>query len=178
VQTGFTWRRVEGAFQFAIAISTREQLLLSEERLLAVLRWIQVQSLPKKRWHPVLLRYIDDIAGRVLGFGGNPGSIQPSPTGDVPGLHRPLRHPREREEVTGKVSGLIYDHFGDFEGFVVETESSHHHHFFSREARMLALVREAWAERLRIRVVTELDREDIPRTVVLLVGGGRRTEPD
>jgi hypothetical protein len=171
VQTGFTWQRVEGAFQFAIAVSTKEELLLSEERLLAVVRWIQLQTPPTKRWYPVLLRYIEDIAGRVSGFGGNPGSIQPSPTGDVPRLHCPPKAPVGPEEITGKVSGIVYDHFGDFEGFIVETESSHHHRFFTREARMLALVREAWAERVRIRVVSELGREDIPRRLILLDRG-------
>ncbi len=68
----FTWRRIEGACQFAIMISTKEQLLLSEERLLAVLRWMQLQTSPQKRWYPVLSRYIHDVVGRVWGFGGDP----------------------------------------------------------------------------------------------------------
>jgi hypothetical protein len=53
----FVWRRVSGAFQFSINISTKEQLLLPEERLLAVLRWMQTKTPPGKRWFPVLQRY-------------------------------------------------------------------------------------------------------------------------
>jgi hypothetical protein len=81
--TRIAWREVLGGFQFAIAISTKEQLLLPEERLLAVLRWIAQEMPQRKRWYPVLLRYIDDVAGRVLGFGGDPTKILPSPTGQV-----------------------------------------------------------------------------------------------
>jgi hypothetical protein len=101
-----------------------------------------LQTPPQKRWYPVLLRYIADIAGRVLGFGGDPDTIQPSPVGDVPGLKRPP--PPTVREVTGKIETIIYDHFGDFEGFVLETQSGGHHHFYSREATML--VREITVE--------------------------------
>jgi hypothetical protein len=73
----FGWRRVAGAFQFTITISTKEQLLLPEERLLAVMRWIWEHMPPQKRWYPVLQRYISDLAGRVQGFGGNPHRFHP-----------------------------------------------------------------------------------------------------
>lgn len=77
----FTWRRVNGAFQIAIVISTRQQLLLREERLLAWLRWI-MQTMPTtSRWYPVWQRYVDLIGGRVRGFGGDPDHILPSPDG-------------------------------------------------------------------------------------------------
>jgi hypothetical protein len=46
--TRIAWREVLGGFQFAIAISTKEQLLLPEEPLLAVLRWI-VQEMPHRK---------------------------------------------------------------------------------------------------------------------------------
>jgi hypothetical protein len=80
-----TWRRVAGAFQFVINIKTKGAILLNEERLLATLRWMVLQMPTTKRWYPVLQRYIDYVAGRVQGFGGNPGQILPSPTGWVPG---------------------------------------------------------------------------------------------
>jgi hypothetical protein len=165
------WRRVAGAFQFFLTISTREQLLLSEERLLAVMRSILLQTPPQKRWYPVLLRYIEDIAGRVRGFGGDPGAIKPSPTGDVPGLHHP-RH-EEEDEITGKIEGIIYDHFGDFDGFIVEAESGRHHRFYNREAPMLAVVRRAWIERTRVTVFAERHHSHVPRSVILRVSGHR-----
>jgi hypothetical protein len=169
------WRRVSGAFQFVLTISTKEQLLLSEERLLALMRWILELTPKQKRWHPVLVRYIDDIVGRVQGFGGDPGIIKPSPTGDVPGLHIPP-HPRHHElelEVTGKITGLIYDHFGDFAGFILETEEDRHHRFESREPPMRDLAHRAWVERIRVSVFTEHGRAHIPRTIILHAGGGR-----
>src|SRR5208283_2471359 len=143
---GFVWRRVEGAFQFVITIKTKQQLLLPEERLLAVLRWMLLHTSPQKRWYPVLQRYIHYVVGLVQGHGGDPGTIQPSPTGDVPGLHlAPTHGPKGRpqhedgEETCGKIWGILYDHFGDFEGFIVEGESGHHRRFFSRESAMLAI---------------------------------------
>ena len=49
-----------GAFQFTLTISTKEQFLLSKERLLTVMRWI-LEHTPKQRlWYPVLVRYIDE----------------------------------------------------------------------------------------------------------------------
>jgi hypothetical protein len=166
--TELSWRQVLGASEFRLMIQTREELLLPEERLLALLRWILLQTPPQKRWYPVLLRYIADIVGRVRGFGGDPDTIQPSPVGDVPGLKRPP--PPTVREVTGKIETLIYDHFGDFEGFVLETQSGGHHHFYSREATMQVLVRRAWIERTRMTVYHDLLREDLPLRLLLHAG--------
>ena len=41
-------------------------------------------------------------------------------------------HERERIGFTGKVEGLVYDHLGDFSGFVLETYEDHQHRFESR----------------------------------------------
>jgi hypothetical protein len=80
----FSWRTVAGAFQFAIVIKTKQQLLVKEERLLAWLRWIFQSLALSNRWYPVWQRYIDQIGGRVSGFGGDPNKISPSPTGTIP----------------------------------------------------------------------------------------------
>jgi hypothetical protein len=148
------WQRVAGAFTFTINISTKQQLLLPEERLLAVLRWMLTVTPPSRRWYSVLLRYIGDVAGRVSGFGRDPGAIGPSETGDVPGLpfipgrhgppHRPT-HRDDRLETTGKIDGVIHDHFGDFSGFLLETEFAHYHHYETRERSMQEVVERAGA---------------------------------
>jgi hypothetical protein len=39
-----------------------------------------------------------------------------------PGQGEPGGHEKERLEFTGKVAGIIYDRFGDFEGFLLRTE--------------------------------------------------------
>jgi hypothetical protein len=167
------WRRVSGAFQFAITISTKQQLLLREERLLALMRWIWGHMPAHKRWYPVLQRYIGDLAGRVKGFGGDPAQIGPSETGQVPGLvhHRPPHHGGHPQDVCGKVAGIVYDHFGDFAGFIVEDESGEHHRFESRERPMLDVVQRAWEQRSRVLVVRERLRRSEPRSVILLAGG-------
>ncbi|HWY53093.1 MAG TPA: sialidase family protein [Terriglobales bacterium] len=168
----FSWRQVAGAFQFTITISTKSQLLLPEERLLAWLKW-RLEVLPhSSRWYPVLKRYLHLIEGRVSGLGGNPGVIHPSPNGTVPGLphphpgHRP--HPREHcFGITGKVVGICYDRFGDFEGFMLLSEEGHEHTFFSREHEIEELVRKAWLDRMVITVFGERHDPDRPASIVL-----------
>jgi hypothetical protein len=93
----------------------------------------------------------------VQSFGGDPTQILPSPTGMVGKPHPgPGGGPGGDQHVShkGKVSGLVYDRFGDFEGFVLRTEHSDHQ-FHSREADIEVLVRRAWRERLRLRVWSE-----------------------
>ena len=160
-----------GAFQITITISTKEQLLFREERLLAWLRWIQ-QAIPfQNRWYLVFQRYVEQIGGRVLGFGGDPTQILPSPTGQVPG-QGPGPEPgeeeeeEEREEFTGKIAGLIFDRFGDFEGFVLDTEDGDRK-FFSREKHIEELAERAWRERLRITVWAEHDEPHRPLSIIV-----------
>ena len=92
------------------------------------------------------------IARRVKLFGGDPGKIPPSPIGAVPAAGGPGDH--HGHEHTGKVAGLIYDGFGDFEGFILETHGGEHR-YVSREDEVQALVKRAWSERLRITVFAE-----------------------
>ncbi len=54
----------------------------------------------------------------------------------------------------GKVSGLLFDHFGDFEGFTLESYAGTHRRYFSRETAILALAKEAWKERYVVTVLT------------------------
>jgi hypothetical protein len=139
------------------------------------MRSIALHMPTKKRWYPVLQRYIDYIAGRVRGFGGNPAKILPSPTGWVPGLPKPSSHPKdhphhhhaEDDEFVGKVQGLMYDHFGDFVGFVMETEAGIHHELFSREHAVRELAQHARIDRSLIKVTVERHHRQIRRLIVL-----------
>jgi len=166
--TDLEWRRVTGAFQVDIVISTREKLLEREERLLAWLRWL-IQSLPHtNRWYAVWERYVELIGGRVLGFGGDPGKISPSPTGTVPHHHPPGEKPAKHGLViTGKVVGLVYDRFGDFEGFRLLTEHGREESFRVREHALEHLATCAWAERQVITVFTERSHPHVPVTIVV-----------
>ena len=130
------------------------------------MRWIGEGIPASDRWSPVVERYVAQIADRVQGFGGDPTKILPSPTGAIPHAGK---HPKKRHELTftGKVTGLIYDRFGDFEAFILETYNGEHHRFRSREARVHQLVQRAWAERIRTSVVVHRHRPHRPISIVL-----------
>ena len=55
---------------------------------------------------------------------------------------------------TGKVTGLMFDHFGDFDGFLLDT-GERDDRFFSREPSVRELAEVAWREHLRVTVVAE-----------------------
>ena len=130
---------------------------------------------PAYRWHPVLQRYIEYVAARVDGAGGNAAGVAPSLHGvpsHGPGRHphpgegRPGHHREDERERTGKISGLVFDQFGDFDGFVLETRECEVR-FFSRERDMRDLAERAWRERLRITVWYDDDEPHRPLSVEL-----------
>jgi hypothetical protein len=164
------WRRVVGAFQISIPVSTKARLLPIETRLLSVLRWIASRMSVTDRWYPVFRRYLKQVAGRVTDLGGDPSTIVPSPSGE-PG--RPA--PDEGRCATGKVVGLIFDHFGDFEGFVLDTGRGENR-FASREKHVEEIAERAWRERLRVTVCGDRHRPERIESVIVHeppVGFGR-----
>ncbi len=162
------WRRVLGAFQPTIPVRNKAVLLVPEERDLSVLRWIAEFIPHHSRWFPVFHRYLTKIAGRVIAFGGDPTQILPSPTGEGRRKHR--RHEEhegeERRGFTGKIAGLILDRFGDFEGFLLDTEDGERK-FFTREKEIEELAERAWRERLRITVWAERDEPHRPSSIIV-----------
>jgi len=159
------WRRVFGAFQLTIPVKTKDVLLVAEERRLSVLLWIALSIPHHNRWHPVFHRYLQQIAGRVTVFGGDPGDILPSPTGEGR-KHHPHHEHEKRRAHTGKVAGLIFDRFGDFEGFLLDTEDGERK-FFSREKEIEELAERAWHARLRITVFAECDEPHRPFSIIV-----------
>jgi hypothetical protein len=158
------WKKVLGAFQLTMPVHAKETLLVKEERTLSVMLWIAEAIPSDSRWYPVFQRYLQEIGGRVTVFGGDPGLIWPSPTGD--GKKPPCPEPEDEQAFTGKICGLIFDHFGDFAGFVLETEHGEHK-FHSREKEMEELAERAWRERLRITV--HADRNGPHRSRLIVV---------
>jgi hypothetical protein len=123
------------------------------------------------RWYPVLKRYIDYLAGRVNGLGGKANQIPPSFDGAPSGIlsaGQPTDHGgKGREERnTGKISGLIFDHFGDLEGFVLDIGSGERR-FLSRERDVRDQAERAWRDRLRITVWTEPNEPRRIRTIIV-----------
>jgi hypothetical protein len=164
------WRRVLGTFQTNIPVSTKELLLPKEEQRLSIFRWIGKSMPPQRRWYPVFQRYLTGIAGRVSGFGGDPTKIMGSPTGD--GKQPPVGHNRCEEELdcyttfSGKIIGLIFDRFGDFKGFELDTECGDLT-FESREKEMQILAERVWQERLDITV--RVKRAELHRPLSIVV---------
>jgi hypothetical protein len=64
------------------------------------------------------------------------------------------------------VSGLLFDRFGDYEGFCLQTEDGERR-FFSREKEIDELTERAWRERLRIEVWVERDALHRPLGIVV-----------
>jgi hypothetical protein len=171
-----TWRRVIGAFQITIPVSTKDEMLVPEERLLSVMRWIGETIPPDSRWYPVFLRYLGQLAGRVGGLGGHPDQVPPTGSGTWPGLW-PVRHPgrheppgvlgHERLWFTGKIDAIVYDHFGDFEAFILQTCDGEQRRFDSHEPEVHNLVRRACAERTLTTVIAPHADPERPFEIIL-----------
>ncbi len=164
------WRYVSGCFLARISVQRESEILPADENLLAILKWRLGLVGPNNRWYPVLLRYISCLFGRIDGMGGNASQIPPSADGyqqpfPIP-FPVPGKHPGERS-YTGKVIGIRYDRFGDFEGFTLLSKDGHEHRFRGREHEVEELVRRAWVERTLITVVVELHDPDWPASIIL-----------
>ncbi len=121
----------------------------------------------------MLLRYIGLITVRIQGLGGDPGKIPPSFGGaPIPiltgGAHGHGGHGEHHDgrRYTGKIAGLLFDHFGDFVGFELDT-GEREHRCDSRERDMRTLAEYAWRERLQVTVVTEPHEPHRIRTVIV-----------
>lgn len=118
-------RRIIGSFQMTIPVRTAVEILPREIRKLSVLRYIGESIPATNRWHPVWTRYLGQIEDRVKGMGGNPNDVHPSPTGE--GHPDSFPDPKGiQRDLTGKVTRILYDCFGTFEGFVLATCEGEH----------------------------------------------------
>jgi hypothetical protein len=155
-------RHVIGAFQLSVPIVPADELLPSDERSLAFFRWVLTTIASTDRWYPVIGRFIRELELRVSDLGGDPARIAPSPTGSV-GHHPPPLHPAPHPqpghgtlaEQTGKIDELLFDRFGDFEGFVLKTDSGPIERYYSRDPGLAELAVWAWQSRLRTTVISE-----------------------
>ena len=168
----FSQRKVLGAFRMTTIVSAGEPLLGRLVRNLAALRYI-FQAIPAAdSWHPVFERYIGQLAGQVKGLGVDPAQIPPSL--DDPGI--PARdHPHGDTRChTGKVSEVLFNCFGNFEGFVLES-CSEVHRFRSTEAAVGELALRACREKLWLSVCVMRGRED--RICEIIVKSGHSEGP-
>jgi hypothetical protein len=154
--SGRTLRWV-GAFDLRIPVAHGPDLLPGEAEKLSILRFIFETRPERDRWHPVLERYLYEVAERVRGFGGDPDGIEPSPhgigkrePGEPPGGNGDDDHDGQPEGalrcISGRICHLEYNCFGAFEVFVIEDcEGKRLRVCGSKDLE--SLVRFAWRER-------------------------------
>lgn len=155
------WRYVVGTFQVTIPVAVDKELLWPEENTLAILKWRFQNTATTNRWYPVLQRNLSYIVGRVNGFGGKAGAIPASPngapdpvSGSAPGGNGcEICHER-LVQYQGKVAEVLFDCFGDFEGFLLENCSGVHR-FTTCERGIADVVLRACRERLVLTVFVE-----------------------
>ncbi|MGD0960476.1 MAG: hypothetical protein ABSB19_11785 [Methylomonas sp.] len=139
----YSWRYMVGAFKVQIPVTTAENILPTEENTLAIMKWRLQEMLPSNRWYPVLQKYISYISDRIAGLGGNPNAIPPS----LSGAPIAVIGKTEASAYTGKICEVIYDCFGNFAGFVLES-CCERHSFSSHEPGIGEIVLRACRERM------------------------------
>jgi hypothetical protein len=167
----FSWRQLQGAFQYTVTAKPDKVLLSEQERLVAWLKWRFGVIPATNRWKPVLQRYLKYTESLVWNLGTDPNTIPPSELGKVTregsGSGLPIVNHGEHE-CTGKVAAVHYDRFGDFCGFVILTEAGHERLFRATEHAVEHLVREAWVERTAVSVFSDERNPERPDRLVLL----------
>jgi hypothetical protein len=170
------WRYIVGTFQVTIPVSTEAPLLWPEENTLAIMKWRFLNTAPASRWYPVLQRYLSYLVGRVNGFGGKAGAIPASPNGaPEPGPGKGTGTGTGTGlgecggalvEYRGKVCEVLFDCFGDFEGFVLESCCGTRR-FTACESGIADVVLRACRERLVLSVFVEQGLKDKIRQLMV-----------
>ena len=153
--------RIVGTFQFTIEVGEAAEILPELVRNLSVLKHIALSIPAENRWYPVFERYLSELGDRVRALGVDPDDVGPSPTGSGqaeprPRPEHPEKPPRARAADTGKVSSLLYDRHGDWEGFVLEIDCDRKL-FLGCERALEEVVAEACRNRSTITVYSDAD---------------------
>jgi hypothetical protein len=158
------WRYIIGTFQVKIPVATAAVMLRPEEDTLAILKWRLQQMSPASRWYPVMQRYIEIVAGRVAGLGGDPNAIPPSLTGAPLPTYDPCK---DLVHFRGKVEEVFFGCSGELTGFVLE-ECCQCHRLCSHEPAIAEIALRALKERLTLSVyVLRSDPERITRLSIV-----------
>jgi hypothetical protein len=161
------WRYIVGTFAVQIPVEKENKLLPGDENLLAILKWRLGLLGVGNRWYPVLLRWISYLSARVNAMGGNASSIPASANGYQPPAG-PGTHGEPSEHCyTGKVTGIFYDGFGDFQGFELRSEHCKERRFHAHELEIQELIYLAWVQRFVITVCVCPHEEHRVESVVL-----------
>jgi hypothetical protein len=74
----------------------------------------------------------------------------------------------ERHGHIGKIAGIVYDRFGDFDGFLLRTRDGQEISFKGNEQEIEELIYRAWKERMVVNVLTNQDQPHWPAAIILL----------
>jgi hypothetical protein len=140
------WRYVIGSFQVKIPVTTAAVMLRPEEDTLAILKWRLLQMSPANRWYPVMQRYIEYVAARVLGLGGDPNAIPPSLSGAPIPKYDPCE---DLLHFKGKVEEVFFNCSGELVGFVL-VDCCERHELRSHEPAIGEVVVRALRDRLTL----------------------------
>ncbi len=153
-------RYVVGSYQVKVPVSVASALLAPEEDRLAIFK-ARLAALPESsRWQPVLARYVNLLAARVDGLGGHADQVAPSLDGYSPPL---LRAHEVGGELVGLVREVVFDCFGELEGFVLESCSARRA-FHAHGSAMRELLLETCRTCMPVGVLADGDR--VQRLVV------------
>jgi len=142
-------QRINGSFRFTVPVGDETVMLPQEVRHLAFLRYVAQKRPASSRWQPIFARWTALLADKVRALGGDPDQVPPSLPDPQGGAPEP--EPGRLECICGKVCRLLYDCFGDFEGFVLETCDGELH-VPAREPAIERVVHRACCERERLTV--------------------------
>ena len=157
------WRYVIGTFQVKIPVTTAAVMLRPEEDTLAILKWRLQQMSPANRWYLVMQRFIDIVADRVAGLGGDPNAIPPSLTGAPLPKYDPCQ---DLVHFRGKVEEIFFDCSGKLTGFVL-ADCCQQHRLHSHEPAVAEIALRALKERLTLSVYAL--RSDLERIARLSI---------
>jgi len=158
-------RKVLGAFRMTVLVQTGPRLVSKLVRNLAVLRYIFPAIPAADSWRPVFERYIRQLGDQVSGLGVDPAQVPAS--ADDPGV--PGHGHGDVHSVTGKVSEVMFNCFGNFEGFLLEG-CGEVHRFRSTEPAIGELALRACRDRLWVSVLVRDGREE--RICELIIRAG------
>jgi hypothetical protein len=82
------WREPIGAFQLGIPVSVKEEMLLYHLQLLSIMTWRLEHLNRKSTWYPTMKYYVELLIAKVRALGGDPYTVPPTPTGNIPVLHQ------------------------------------------------------------------------------------------
>jgi hypothetical protein len=156
-------RNILGGFQLTIPVRVSAEVLPRLIHRYSVLKHVALSIPEDDRWYPIYKIYLDETGNRISGLGQDPNKIEPSPDGTglrpdtptKPDTGDPVcpKPPVEGgKPAIGKVVRLIYDCYGDFTGFVLDT-CPNERTFLSREERIHRLIRLACDQRWKITVI-------------------------